>query len=147
MLLWCWSICTDHNLANEARTLQSWFLKIIFYVPKLAPNLLLQRLSGLNSIESEIALRKLLFLGRLIKEPKMAQSGRSLFMSRVESHFDAGVISLGGLPSITEALNKYDLFHFFVSWFHDSTFPVIPKTMAALAQAMAYLWLTLWQVW
>ena len=30
---------------------------------------------------------------------------------------------MGMLPSIIEALNKYDLFHFFVSWFHDSTFP------------------------
>ena len=27
------------------------------------------------------------------------------------------------LPSIIDALNKYDLFHFFVSWFHESTFP------------------------
>ena len=27
------------------------------------------------------------------------------------------------LPSIIEALIKYNLFHFFVSWFHDSTFP------------------------
>ena len=25
----------------------------------------------------------------------------------------------GVLPSITEALNKYDLFHFLVSWFSD----------------------------
>ena len=29
---------------------------------------------------------------------------------------------MGVLPSIIEALNKYDLFHFFVSWFRDSTF-------------------------
>ena len=102
---------------------QSWFLKIIFYVPKFAPNLLLQRLSGFNSIESEIAIRKLLFLGRLITEPKMAQSVRSLFMSRAESYFAANVTSVGVLPSIIEALNKHDLFHFFVAWSHDSTFP------------------------
>ena len=44
-------------------------------------------------------------------------------MSRAESYFDASVTSMGVLPSIIEALNKYDLFHFFVSWFHDSTFP------------------------
>ena len=53
----------------------------------------------------------------------MAQSVRSLFMSRAESHFDASVASMGVLPSIIEALNKYDLYHSFVSWFHDSTFP------------------------
>ena len=97
-------------------------LKIMFFVPKFAPNSLLQRLSGLNSIESEIALRKLLFLGRLITEAKMAQSVRSFFMSRTESYFDASVASMGVLPSIIEALNEYDLYNFFVSWFHDSTF-------------------------
>ena len=111
------------TLLTKLERCQSWFLKIIFYVPKFAPSSLLQRLSGLNSIESEIALRKLLFLGRLITEPKMAQSVRSLFMSRAESYFDASVTSMGVLPSIIEALNKYDLYNFFLSWFHDSTFP------------------------
>ena len=110
------------TLLTKLERCQSWLLKIIFYVPKFAPNLLLQRLSGLNSIESEIALRKLLFLGRLITEPKMAQSVRSLFMSRAESYFVARVASMGVLLSIIEALNKYDLYHFFVSWFHDSIF-------------------------
>ena len=46
----------------------------------------------------------------------MAEFVRSLFMSRAESYFDASV-SVGVLPSITEALNKHDLFHFFVSLF------------------------------
>ena len=45
----------------------------------------------------------------------MAQSVRSLFMSRAESYFDTSVTSMGVLPSITEALNKYDLYHFVVS--------------------------------
>ena len=30
---------------------------------------------------------------------------------------------MGVLPSIIEALNNYDLFHVFVLWFHDPTFP------------------------
>ena len=111
------------TLLTKLERCQSWFLMIIFHVPKFAPNLLLQRLSGLNSIESEIALKKLLFLGRLITEPKMAQSLRSLFMSRAESYFDASLTSVGVLPSIIEALNEYNLVHIFVSWFHDSTFP------------------------
>ena len=53
----------------------------------------------------------------------MAQYVRSLFMSRKGSYFDASVTSMDVLPSIIEALNKYDLYHVFVSWFHDSTFP------------------------
>ena len=42
--------------------------------------------------------------------------------SRAEIYLDASATSVGVLPSITEALNKYDLYHFFVSWLHDSTF-------------------------
>ena len=53
----------------------------------------------------------------------MVQSVRSLFMSRTESYFDSSVTSMGVLLSIIEALNKDDLYHFVVSWFHDSTFP------------------------
>ena len=34
----------------------------------------------------------------------MARSVRSLFMSRVESYFDASITSMGVLPSIIEAL-------------------------------------------
>ena len=52
-------------------TVQYWFLKHIFYVPEFAPGPLLLKLSGLNSIESEVATKKLLFLGRLITEHKM----------------------------------------------------------------------------
>ena len=53
----------------------------------------------------------------------MAQSVGSLFMSRAESYFDASITAIVVLPIIIEALNKYDLFHFFVSCFYDSTFP------------------------
>ena len=42
---------------------QQWFLKNIFYVPNFAPNSLLLKLSGLNSIESEIDLKKLMCFG------------------------------------------------------------------------------------
>ena len=40
---------------------QYWFLKHIFYVPEFAPGPLLLKLSGPNSIESEVATEKLLF--------------------------------------------------------------------------------------
>ena len=38
---------------------QSWFLKHIFHVPSFAPGLLLLKMSGLNSIASEIAIKNL----------------------------------------------------------------------------------------
>ena len=40
---------------------QQWFLKHVFYVSEFAPKRLLLKLSRLNSIESEVALKKLVF--------------------------------------------------------------------------------------
>ena len=84
---------------------------------------LLQKLSGLNSIESELGIKKLLFLGRLIKEPKLSNAVKSLFDSRTKSFFDSDITSLGILPSIAEALHKYELFDYFEIWNASSTFP------------------------
>ena len=111
------------SLLLELERCQSWFLKKLFYVPDFALRALLLRLTDLNSIEAEIDIRKLLFLGRLVTEPKMAPSVRSLLRSRTESLFDKDVKSIGILPSICEALNKYDLFNYFEIWFNSSTFP------------------------
>ena len=81
------------------------------------------KLSGLNSIESEIALRKLLFLGRMITENKLTPTVRNLFHYRVDSFFDESISSLGKLPSICEALRRrYELFDYFELWFHNLTF-------------------------
>ena len=49
------------TLLAKLERCQQWFLKNVFYVPKFASRQLLLKLSGLRSIESEIALRKLLF--------------------------------------------------------------------------------------
>ena len=94
-----------------------------FYVPKFAPCQLLLKLSGLWSIDSEIGLRKLLFLGRLLTGDKMALLVRNLFQIRPQSYFHANIVSFGVLPSICEALHKYGFFSYFDSWFSDSVFP------------------------
>ena len=47
-------------------------------MPDFAPRALLLRLAEINSIETEIDTRKLLFLGCLVTEPKMAPSLRNL---------------------------------------------------------------------
>ena len=99
------------------------FLKIIFFVPKFAPNLLILQLAGLNSIESEINIRKLLFLDRLLTEPKMTFVVKSLFQSRATSYFDRNIKSIGVLPSVFDTLCKYSLFTYFETWFHNSVFP------------------------
>ena len=99
---------------------QQWFLKNIFYVPNFASNSLLL---SLNSIESEIDLKKPMFLVRLIIEPKMAPVVRLLFLSRVDSFFYASITPRGFLPSICDSLYKYNLFHYLESWFIESIFP------------------------
>ena len=78
---------------------------------------------GSNSIASEIAIKKLLFLGRLITETNMAPTVRKLFESRTESYFDTTITSVGVMFSISEVLVRYDLFQYFESWFNDPTLP------------------------
>ena len=101
---------------------QSWFLKHIFYVPSFTPGPILRKMSGLNSVASEIAIKKLLFLGGLNTEPNIAPTVRIFFQCRAESYFATNVTTAGVLLSISEALMKYDLFHHFESWYNSSTF-------------------------
>ena len=112
------------SLLAKLERCQQWFLRNIFYEPNFALIRLILKLSGLNSIESEIALRKLLFLGRMITENNLTPTVRNLFRYRVDSFFDENISSLGILPSICEALHRYELFDYFESWFHNSTFLV-----------------------
>ena len=100
-----------------------WFLKRSFFFPKFAPNKLIFQLAGFNSIESEINIRKLLFLGRLLTEPKMTFVVKSIFQSRATSYFDPNIKSIGVLPIICDTLCKYNLFIYFETWFYNSVFP------------------------
>ena len=68
-------------------------------------NLFLLRISHLNSIESELDTRRLLFLGRLITEQNMSPTVRHLFRTRSDFLFNADLVSPGFLPEI---LIKYD---------------------------------------
>ena len=94
------------TLIEKFERCQLWFLKNLFFVPKVTPRHLLFKLSELNSVESEIALRKFLFLGRLITETKMAPIVRKLFDTGAKSVFDTSIDSLGVLPSICDALKN-----------------------------------------
>ena len=96
----------------------------IFHVPVFAPSSILLRLSGLNCTEAEIDLKKLMFLGSSITEPKMAPAvSRYLFSSRLDNFFDANITSRGVLATIGDSLHKCNLFHYLELWFRESTFP------------------------
>ena len=110
-------------------------------MPDFAPRTILLRLTGLNSIEAEIDMTKLLFLGRLVTEPKMAPSVRNFLRSRTESLFDKDVKSIGILLSICEALNKYDLFNYFE---YGST--VQPFPLTATGNQLSKIKFVTWRV-
>ena len=123
-LLFCAELFTlSPGLLLKLEHYQSWFLKHIFYVPSFTPGPILLKMSGLKSVASEIAIKKLLFLGRLITEPNMAPTVRNLFQCRLESYFDTNVTSAGVLLSISEAFVKYDLFYHFQSLYNSFTYP------------------------
>ena len=103
---------------------QQRFLKNIFF----APRLLLLKLSGLNSIEAEIDLKKLMLWGRLITEPEMATAVRSLFSRRLDSFFDVNITSRGVLVTICDSLHKFNLFHYLELWFRESIFSTYNRT-------------------
>ena len=48
------------------------------FVPDYAPSILLLKLSGLNSIESEVHVKRPTLLGRLITEPKIAPAVKTV---------------------------------------------------------------------
>ena len=62
----------------------------------------------------------------------MAPVVRNLFQIRSQSFSDPNIVSLGVLPSIYEALHKYELFNYFDSWFFNSVFPSYAQWKAAV---------------
>ena len=76
-------------------------------------------MSGFNSIASEIAIKKLLFLGHLITEPNMAPTVRNLFKGRTESYFDMNITSVSEILCASE-IRCVSICE---SWFNNSTFP------------------------
>ena len=83
--LWYRDVYRTPTLLEKFERCQQWFLRHVFYVPEFAPKRLLLKLSRLNAIESEIALKKLLFLGRLTNKQTMTPALRSLFELRSKS--------------------------------------------------------------
>ena len=113
------------QLREESKIIFLWIFSLSVFAhltPKFTSKQLLLKFSELNSVESEIALRNFLFLGRLISETKMAPVVRKLFDTGAKSFIDTSIDSLGVLRSICDALKEYDLFSSFDQWFIDSYF-------------------------
>ena len=115
-----------------------------FLCSRVAPGPLLLKLSGLNSIESEVATKKLLFSGRLITEPKITPLIKNLFDSGTKSFFDSDISSLDLLPSIAESLEKLDLFYCFETWYNNSIFPTYPNWKNIVSDSIIHLEKSAW---
>ena len=110
------------NLVN-LNAVSSGFLKTFSMCLGLQQASFFSDFANLNSTESEIDLKKILFLGRLITETKMPPTVKGLFQCRVDDFFNSSLTSIGVPPSMCDALRKYDLFHFLQFWHRDSSFP------------------------
>ena len=122
-IIWNRTFSLNASQLGKLERCQQCFLKNVFHVPRFAAGKLLLRLANLNSTESEIDLKKLLFLGRLITETKMLPAVKGLFQCRVDDFFNSSLTSIGVLPCICDALRKYDLFHYLQFWHRDLSFP------------------------
>ena len=111
------------SLFQKLERCQSWFLKNVFFVPAYAPSIVLLKISGLNSIESEVHVKWLLLLGRIITEPKIAPAVKTLCASRVNSYFNPDINSVGFFVYINESLCKYNPNTYFEHWHANSVFP------------------------
>ena len=67
------------TLLSRLERCQRWFLKIVFHVPKFASSILIERLACVNSVESDIEYRKLLFIDRLLSVPNIPITVKTLF--------------------------------------------------------------------
>ena len=57
----------------------------------------------------------------------MSPAVKSLFDCRTKSFFDSDITLLSALPSIAEALHKYELFDYFENCHDSSTFPTYTR--------------------
>ena len=67
----------NKSLLEKLERCQRWFLKILIYVPDFCASSFLLQIARVFSVEAEIDLRKLLFLGRVINNitppPKLSE--------------------------------------------------------------------------
>ena len=111
------------TLLSRLERCQRWFLKVIFYVPKFASSILIERLAGVNSVESEVEFCKLLFIGRLLSLPNIPITVKKLFRTTIESFYNEKISSVGVFSTIFEAFCKHDLLIYLEQWHRTAIFP------------------------
>ena len=105
------------SLLADLERCQACFLKKVLHFPKFAHDLFVFKICNMRSIQSEIDYRKLLFFAKsILKEHRNLVS--ELFKCRVKSYFVDTPCSIGFIKEIVQLLNKYNLSHHFIDWYH-----------------------------
>ena len=78
-------------------------------MPKFASSILIERLAGVNSVESEIEYHKFLFIGRLLSARNIPITVKKLFRTRVDSFYGERISSICVFFTIFEAICKHNL--------------------------------------
>ena len=94
----------------------------MFHLPKFSSHLLLLKISGLISVENEIAKRKLFFFARMalsIFDTVLCK----LFQARVRSFLTIQNNSFGFIKDVVFCMHKYSLSDYFHNWTKNRMFP------------------------
>ena len=89
-------------------------------MPKFASSILIERLAGVNSVESEAEFRKLLFIGRLLSLPNIPITVKKLFRTTIESFYNEKISSVGVFSTIFEA---FCILIYLEQWHRTAIFP------------------------
>ena len=117
-----WSL-TKTDVACLERC-QNWFVRKVFNLPKFSIHLLLLKISGLISLENEIAKRKLFFFARMALSTSDTVLGK-LFQARVRSFLSIQNNSFGFIKNVVFLMHKYSLSvsDYFDNWTRNKIFP------------------------
>ena len=115
-----WSL-TKTDVACLERC-QNWFVRKVFNLPKFSSHLLLLKISGLISVENEIAKRELFFFARMALSTSDTVHGK-LFQARVRSFLSIQNNSFGFIKDVVFLMHKYSLSDYFDNWTRNKIFP------------------------
>ena len=101
---------------------QNWFIRKVFNLPKFSSHLLLLKISGLISVENEIAKRKLFFFARMALITSDTVLCK-LFQARVRSFLTIQNNSFGFIKDVVFFMHKYSLSDYFHNWTRNRIFP------------------------
>ena len=101
---------------------QNWFIRKVFHLPKFSSHLLLLKISGLISVQNEIAKRKLFFFAHMALSTSDTVLCK-LFQAHVRSFLTIQKNSFGFMKDVVFFMHKYSPSNYFDNWARNRIFP------------------------